>query len=234
MDGITLTWEAALTDPAAAVALLREFEEQAEQYIVRSRTLRTWLENVPPLTGLDAPGDAGPAQDTAPGAAGPDTREGPEPRPRGDGPAGGSRDAPAPDAGQLSGTGARGTDRSAPAARAGATGDPDGIHRAPDGTTWIVPPQRRPTPPATAGGVGPVLAERVARALERIPHGRSLTAGHVAREIGHANVRSVRPVLDRMAAQGLLVKTELHPRAVVYHRTAPASPAPGPPEAPVP
>ncbi|WP_326685216.1 hypothetical protein OHB31_31480 [Streptomyces microflavus] len=48
--------------------------------------------------------------------------------------------------------------------------------------------------------------------------GVPLTVRNVALEIGHANLRSLRPVLDRMTARGLLVKTELHPRAVVYHR----------------
>ncbi|WP_405680480.1 hypothetical protein [Streptomyces sp. NBC_01238] len=52
MDRISLTWEAALADPPAAAALLRRLEEQAEAYITRSRTLRQWLENVPPLTAM--------------------------------------------------------------------------------------------------------------------------------------------------------------------------------------
>lgn len=48
--------------------------------------------------------------------------------------------------------------------------------------------------------------------------GAHLTARSVASEIGHDNLRSLRPILDQMTSQGLLVKTELHPRAVVYHR----------------
>ncbi|MER6401749.1 hypothetical protein ABT263_37805 [Kitasatospora sp. NPDC001603] len=231
MDRITLTWRDVLADPAAAAVLLKRYEEKAEEYIADSRTLRLWLESVPPLTGLDDPGVTGPVRDRTARAARPDERPAPDP--------GSGTQAPGPDLGASAAPGgrARGTGAGpVPAPRGNCsitdgTGDADGIHRAPDGSTWIVPPQRGPAaqaPPgqqAVANTGRATLAERVTRALARVPHRRSLTVRHLALEIGHKNVRSLRSALDRMAGQGLLVKTELHPRAVVYHRTAPAVPA---------
>ncbi|MER7673147.1 hypothetical protein ABTY61_32460 [Kitasatospora sp. NPDC096128] len=226
MDRITLTWRDVLADPAAAAALLKRYEEKAEEYIADSRTLRLWLESVPPLTCLDDSGATGPARDRTARAARPEERPDPDP--------GSGAQTPGPDPDAAPGGRARGTGADpAPPGRGGTdgTGEADGIHRAPDGTTWIVPPQRGPAaqappgPRAAASTGRATLAERVTRALERVPHGRRLTVRHIAREIGHKNVRSLRSALDRMADQGLLVKTELHPRAVVYHRAAPADPA---------
>ncbi|MBT2429723.1 hypothetical protein J7F02_30025 [Streptomyces sp. ISL-112] len=233
MDRISLTWDAALADPPAAAALLRGLEEQAEAYIVRSRTLRQWLENVPPFSAMGtflpttAPDDDAHPTDADDGTA-PDGRSS---RARSDeGPAGAPASAGPEDA----------DDTSAQSA-APAGGPEAGSSEAPDGerdgeSTGFVPPPRAPTggqdptppPPQEESadgrkkrptGAEPLtLYERVEAVLESFRPGAPLTVRSVALEIGHQNLRSLRPVLDRMAEQRLLVKTELHPRAVVYHR----------------
>lgn len=236
MDRISLTWEAALADPPAAAALLRRLEEEAEAYIARSRTLRQWLENVPPLTAMGAflptaaPEDhssqtpePGPRTGSTSGGGGmgggPRTREGrTHAGPQGGGP-GGPGDAPSsaasgdepparPHEGRDGGRGDAGAG-TVPSQRRAAGREEAGPGPA-DGrdTAQVVPP----------GGQQPTLYERVEALLVRFRPGAPQTARGIAQEIGHANLRSLRPILDRMAAQGLLVKTELHPRAVVYHR----------------
>ncbi|MFF2407594.1 hypothetical protein [Streptomyces sp. NPDC058092] len=74
-------------------------------------------------------------------------------------------------------------------------------------------PRQKAAPP---GGQQPTLYERVEALLVRFRPGAPQTARGIAQEIGHANLRSLRPVLDRMAVQGVLVKTELHPRRATW------------------
>ncbi|WP_435238805.1 hypothetical protein [Streptomyces sp. YPW6] len=234
MDRISLTWEAALADPQAAAALLRGLEEQAEAYIVRSRTLRQWLENVPPFSAMGTflPTTA-PDDDTHPS----DPEDGIDPdsaSPRAHGdetsahtPSASTGPEDAGDASARSATPADGP-------QAHSNEDPVGARD--EESTGFVPPPRAPTggqdpapPPrrdksADGRKKRPHSAEpltlygRVEAVLETFRLGAPLTVRSVAMEIGHQNLRSLRPILDRMAEQGLLVKTELHPRAVVYHR----------------
>ncbi|MFD3739570.1 hypothetical protein [Streptomyces sp. NPDC058629] len=234
MDRISLTWEAALADPPAAAALLRGLEEQAEAYIVRSRTLRQWLENVPPFSAMGtflpttAPDDDTHPSDPDDGTAsdGASSRAGCDEKPA---------DTPPASAGPED-TGDASAQSTTPAGgpEAGSSEDPDG-ERDEESTGFVPPPRaptggQDPTPPprrderADGRKKGPISAEpltlheRVEAVLESFRPGAPLTVRSVAMEIGHQNLRSLRPVLDRMAEQGLLVKTELHPRAVVYHR----------------
>ncbi|WP_282689182.1 MULTISPECIES: hypothetical protein [unclassified Streptomyces] len=233
MDRISLTWEAALADPPAAAALLRGLEEQAEAYIVRSRTLRQWLENVPPFSAMGtflpttAPDDDTRPSDPHDGTApdGQSSRARSDERPAGTPPASAGPEA-AGDASAQSTAPSGGPE-------AGSSETPDG--EGDEESSGFVPPPRAPagdqdpTPPprrdeSSDGRDKEPAAEpltlyaRVEAVLESFRPGAPLTVRSVAMEIGHQNLRSLRPVLDRMAEQGLLVKTELHPRAVVYHR----------------
>ncbi|MEU4027619.1 hypothetical protein [Streptomyces anulatus] len=241
MDRISLTWEAALADPSATAVRLRGLEEQAEAFIVRSRPLRQWLENVPPFSavGVSHPTTA---SDDDPRTTDPVDREDPDgqsPAPGGDeapcdGAAhAGPRDSSPEDAGDAHAqpTASAGGQEAVP--DEGAEGNADGERD--EASEAHVPPPRAPAgdqdatakprkgksgrrqktaPPA---GKQLTLHERVEAVLETFRPGAPLTVRIVALEIGHTNLRSLRPVLDRMAEQGLLVKTELHPRAVVYH-----------------
>lgn len=231
MDRISLTWDAALADPPTTVAHLKGHEVEIEAYLVRLRTLRQWLENVPPFSAMgtylptiasdDDPGDGDTAEEQSPrpddnkmqrdgaASAGPQDNR---PADAGEAPAqptttpaeavpGEEADMERDKASEASVPPPR-----APAGNQGATAKP---HKGQSGR------QQRTTPPA---GEQLTLHQRVEAALERFRPGAPLTVRNVAVEIGHSNVRSLRPVLDRIAEQGLLVKTELHPRAVVYHR----------------
>lgn len=233
MDRISLTWEAALADPSAAAALLRRLEEQAEAYIVRSRTLRQWLENVPPFSAMGeflpttAPDDGHSSADF-----GDESASGGQPSPEG------GDDVPGTGAAHA---GPRDGGLDSPEEPTAPTGEHEaGPGEAADGeqdktSAGFVPPPRQPAGDreATAkarertGGreqeTAPTgeqltLHERVEAVLERFRPGVPLTVRNIALEIGHSNLRSLRPILDRMTAKGLLMKTELHPRAVVYHR----------------
>ncbi|WP_433405740.1 hypothetical protein [Streptomyces sp. CA-146814] len=241
MDRISLTWEAALADPSVAVALLRRLEEQAETYIARSRTLREWLENVPPFSAMGdflhttAPGDGQKSGNPADGNMSDRTSSPAD----GDG---GPEDGPAPAGPQDCGPGDAPGQPTPPAGEHAAGPEEAMGEDKGETSAGFVPPPRRPagSQDATAkhreggrgrkeaappGGEGPTLRERVEAVLETFRPGAPLTVRGVALEIGHANLRSLRPVLDRMAEQGQLVKTELHPRAVVYHRPEPAGSA---------
>ncbi|WP_335938018.1 hypothetical protein [Streptomyces sp. PTD5-9] len=226
MDRITLTWEDALADPSAAAVLLRKCEEEAEDYIVRSRTVRQWLESVPPLTVME----------TSASTAGPDAHGLRTPVPET-----GTDDMSSTVEGPRSQGGARNRCTGEPSSPPSEEEPPSRPHEGRGCAGGGVPPQREaaehreagngpsnapgaasaprtgqePVPP---GGQQPTLYERVEVLLQGLPPGAPQTARGIAEMVGHANLRSLRPVLDRMAVRGLLVKTELHPRAVVYHR----------------
>ncbi|WP_030595755.1 hypothetical protein [Streptomyces anulatus] len=246
MDRITLTWEAALADPSAAAVLLRRLEEKAEAYIARSRTMRQWLESVPPLTVMGTSPPTTEPEDRSARTPGPGAA--PDGAPCGDGSGGGARTRDGRSTrGPRDGT--RGRPDEEPSPPAAGDSPPAGPHegRDRDGSDGgTVPPQRRTAGreeagPGTADGQytasaprtgedgrgqetappgdqQPTLYERVEALLEGFRPGAPQTARGIAQMIGHANLRSLRPILDRMAVRGLLVKTELHPRAVVYHR----------------
>ncbi|MEU2892979.1 hypothetical protein EQK42_27110 [Streptomyces albidoflavus] len=238
MDRISLTWGAALADPSATAVQLRGLEEQAEAFIVRSRTLRQWLENVPPFSavGISHPTAASDDDPCTTDRADGEDPDGQSPAPGGgEAPSHGAahagpRDNSPEDAGDAH------AQPTAPTGGQEAVPDGDADGERDEASEAHVPPPRAPagdqdatakprkaksgrqqkTAPPT--GEQLTLHQRVEAVLERFRPGAPLTVRNVALMIGHTNLRSLRPVLDRMTEQGLLVKTELHPRAVVYHR----------------
>ncbi|MEV5199547.1 hypothetical protein [Streptomyces sp. NPDC053720] len=246
MDRITLTWEAALADPSAAAVLLRRLEEEAEAYIARSRTVRQWLESVPPLTVMETSPPTTEPEDLSARTPGPGTA--PDGTSCGDGVGGGTRTrGRGTSGGPQDGTRGRPGEEPSPPAAGDTPPSRPYQDRDRDGAdAGTVPPQRRApgheeagpgmadgqdtaaAPPTGEGGPGqeeappdgqpPTLYERVEALLGGFRPGAPQTARGIAQMIGHANLRSLRPILDRMAVKGLLVKTELHPRAVIYHR----------------
>ncbi|MGW1225896.1 hypothetical protein [Streptomyces sp. NPDC002530] len=225
MDRITLTWEDALADPSATAMLLRSREEEAEEYIAQSRAMRQWLASVPPL----AMPKAGRSPRTAPPeyASDASSHVAEEPLPQDDVQDDHVGEPPSPGSGDGHQSRPRedgGRNRSAGGSAVPPQREADGNQKAQRGP---VEDQDTASTPSTGEG-GPAqeatLHERVEELLRGLAPRTPQTARGIAEMIGHTNLRSLRPVLDRMAVQGLLVKTQLHPRAVVYHRPEAGAP----------